>query len=65
MSREAVVRAGTGPLHIRSGGATEAICGKQLPAKVTTWPRGKLSAAVWNEWRRCRSCESLHNLLVK
>lgn len=65
MSREVVVRAGTGPLHIRTPGKTEAICGRKLPDQLTTWPRGKASAAVWDAWRHCRDCESIHNMLTR
>lgn len=65
MSREVVVRVGTGPLHIRTPGDPEAICGHRLPAKVTTWPRGKASAAVWAQWRVCPKCDDLNRLLSR
>lgn len=63
MSREVVVRAGTGPLHIRTPGNPEAICGHKLPAKVITWPRGEPSIAIWKVWRHCLRCEHLERVL--
>lgn len=63
----AVVRNGTGPLHIAwvEPEGYDALCGRTLPRspKVAAWGKSKgMATRIWKTWRHCAKCELEHEI---
>jgi hypothetical protein len=58
----AVVRNGTGPLHIAwvESDGFDTLCDRTLPhsSNVMVWTKRRgMAARIWKEWRHCPTCE--------